>query len=97
LRFVVTSSPRLSGAFKVPSLRGVGARVPYMHIGQFATLHDVLEHYRLAPGARVSVSELAPLAFSDRQLGDLEAFLRTLDGGISAPTGFLHAPPGGEG
>ena len=32
-------------AFKVPSLRNVMLRAPYMHDGRFATIEDVLEHY----------------------------------------------------
>ena len=92
LRFLVRSGPRLSGAFKVPSLRDVGGRAPYMHAGQFRTLREVLEHYRRAPRAQVGRSELEPLALSDRQLSDIEMFLRTLDGGITAPKGLLHAP-----
>jgi cytochrome c peroxidase len=96
LRFLVTDGGRLSGSFKVPPLRGVGARAPYMHEGQFATLRDVLEHYRRAPAARVGVSELDPLQLSDRQLGDIEAFLGTLDGGVAAPKGFLLPPGAGS-
>lgn len=38
-------------AFKVPSLRGVGERAPYMHAVQFATLGEVLHHYNQAPAA----------------------------------------------
>jgi cytochrome c peroxidase len=33
------------GRFKVPTLRGVGARAPYFHDGSAETLHDVLEFY----------------------------------------------------
>jgi cytochrome c peroxidase len=92
LRFLVRGAGRLVGAFKVPSLRGVAGRAPYMHAGQFRTLAEVLEHYRRAPRAEVGRSELDRLAFSDRQLSDIEAFLRTLDGGITAPRGLLEAP-----
>ena len=31
--------------FKVPSLRNVAIRPPYMHDGRFATLREVIEHY----------------------------------------------------
>ena len=78
LRFLVTSGAQLVGQFKVPSLRGVAARPPYMHAGQFRTLHEVLQHYNRAPRARFGHTELKPLALSDAQLRDLEAFLRTL-------------------
>jgi hypothetical protein len=33
------------GRFKVPTLRGVGARAPYFHDGSAANLHQVLEFY----------------------------------------------------
>jgi cytochrome c peroxidase len=50
-----------------------------MHKGQFATLHDVLTHYNQAPAASFGKSELKPLRLTERELSDLEAFLRTLD------------------
>jgi cytochrome c peroxidase len=78
LRFLVTTGAQLAGQFKVPSLRGVAERPPYMHAGQFRTLRDVLEHYNRAPRARFGHTELKPLRLGDAQLRDLEAFLRTL-------------------
>jgi cytochrome c peroxidase len=83
LRFLVTSGAQLVGEFKVPSLRDVAARPPYMHAGRFRTLREVLAHYNRAPHASVGKSELKPLALTDAQLDDLEAFLRTLDGGVT--------------
>lgn len=73
--------PELEGAFKVPSLRNVAARAPYMHAGQIATLADVLEHYNRAPAAASGHTELKPLKLSPAELRQLEAFLRTLNGG----------------
>ena len=64
----------------------------YTHAGRFRTLREVLEHYNRAPRARVGHSELHPLDLSDAQLDDLEAVLRTLDGGVTAPKGYLRAP-----
>lgn len=92
LRFVKRSGQQLVGAFKVPSLRGVALRPPFMHAGQFGTLREVLEHYRRAPRARVGKSELHPLSLSDVQLRELEAFLATLEGGVSAPARYLRPP-----
>jgi cytochrome c peroxidase len=92
LRFVVTSGPQLAGEFKVPSLRDVASRAPYTHAGRFRTLRRVLEHYSRAPRAPIGRTELKPLRLSDAQLDDLEAFLRTLDGGVTAPKGYLQAP-----
>jgi hypothetical protein len=45
----------------------------------------VLEHYNEAPEAPAGHSELQPLGLTDQELGQLEAFLRTLSGGVQAP------------
>lgn len=65
-------------AFKTPSLRGVAARPPYMHAGQFKTLERVLEHYSAAPAAESGKSEVAPLDLSADEKAALVAFLTTL-------------------
>lgn len=41
----ITNRFRDGGKFKVPSLRNVELRPPYMHDGRFATLEEVVEHY----------------------------------------------------
>jgi cytochrome c peroxidase len=87
LRFMETGSPDLVGAFRSPSLRGVARRAPFMHAGQFSTLHDLLAHYNTAPPAEFGKSELKPLGLSDQQLSDLEAFLRSLDPASSQDKG----------
>jgi len=92
LRFVVTSGPQLAGEFKVPSIRDVASRAPYTHAGRLRTLREVLEHYNRAPRAQMGHSELRPLDLGDAQLDDLEAFLRTLDGGVTGPKRYLRAP-----
>ena len=66
-------------AFKVPSLRGVGQRAPYMHAGQFASLTQVINHYDRAPKAPRGTSELKPLRLTALERRDLSAFLMTLD------------------
>ena len=76
----------------MPSLRNVAERAPYMHAGQFATLTEVLAHYNRAPAAPAGRSELRPLGLSSVELRQLEAFLRTLNGGVSAPAKYLAAP-----
>jgi cytochrome c peroxidase len=88
------AAPRLEHerAFKVPSLRNVAERAPYMHAGQFATLAEVLEHYNRAPAAPAGRTELKPLGLSRAELRQLEAFLRTLSGGLAAPAKYLTAP-----
>lgn len=85
LEFMVTGAHTLQRAFKVPSLRNVAERAPYMHAGQLATLREVLAHYNRAPAAPAGHSELKPLRLTARELGQLEAFLRTLSGGTTAP------------
>lgn len=92
LEFLKPDGPELQRAYKVPSLRGVAERAPYMHAGQFATLSDVLNHYNQAPAAPDGHSELRPLKLNARELRQIEAFLRALSGGIAAPPEFLRAP-----
>ncbi len=69
-----------NAAYKVPSLRNVGERAPYMDAGQFATLAQVLDHYNRAPRASAGHSELTPLRLTTVELQQLEAFLRALSG-----------------
>ena len=72
----------LERAFKVPSLRNVAERAPYMHAGQLATIRDVLAHYNAAPAAPKGHTELKALKLNSIEMAQLEAFLRTLSGGI---------------
>lgn len=85
LTFLAVKGFGSTGAFKVPSLRNVADRAPYMHAGQFATLEEVLDHYNRAPKAPSGHSQLKPLGLTRTEIGQLEAFLRTLSGGVSAP------------
>lgn len=77
--FLVTGDNRQVRAFKVPSLRSVGQRAPYMHAGQFASLTAVIDHYNRAPRTPLGVSELKPLHLTAAEKRNLKAFLRTLD------------------
>ncbi len=93
LRFMKTQGPELLGAFKTPSLRNVAETAPYMHTGQFATLSQVLQHYKQAPLAYPGHSELAPLdTISQAQLEQIEAFLHSLTGPVDAPSELLEPP-----
>ena len=92
LRFAVTEGEELVRAYKTPSLRNVAARAPYMHAGQILTLAAVVRHYNEAPRAPLGHSELKPLGLSRKELRQLEAFLRTLSGPLSAPDGYLTRP-----
>lgn len=81
LEFLLTGDHVLERAFKVPSLRDVAERAPYMHAGQFSTLSEVVEHYNRAPKAPAGHSELEPLRLSAQERRQIEAFLRSLSGG----------------
>ncbi len=82
LEFLVSRDHALNRAYKVPSLRNVAERAPYMDAGQVATLAAVLDHYNRAPAAAAGHSELWPLGLKARDLHQIEAFLRTLNGPI---------------
>jgi cytochrome c peroxidase len=82
LDVMVSGDHALQRAYKVPSLRNVAERAPYMHAGQFASLAEVLDHYNRAPAAPLGHSELEPLGLKPSELRQLEAFLRTLTGPI---------------
>jgi cytochrome c peroxidase len=73
----------MEGAFKTPSLRDVEKTAPYMHDGRHATLRAVLDYYNAPPQG--SEHELRPLGLSDRELEDLEHFLRALSGDAIPP------------
>lgn len=92
LDFIVTDSAHLERAFKVPSLRNVADRAPYMHAGQIATLEDVLAHYNAAPPAPAGHTELKALRLNASELRQLASFLRALSGGMSTPSHLLRAP-----
>jgi cytochrome c peroxidase len=79
LDFAPVGGPEAVGAFKVPSLRGVAQRAPYMHAGQFVSLDGVLRHYESAPVAQVGKSQLRPVSFTPPDRRALIAFLQSLD------------------
>ena len=85
LKFAVTNGPELVRAYKTPSLRGVAARPPYMHAGQFTTLEQVVAHYSAARRAPFGHSELKPLHLSPDEQRQIVAFLRTLNSPVVAP------------
>ena len=87
LDFLNADGHELERAMKVPSLRNVADRAPYMHAGQMATLDDVLDHYNRAPAAPSGHTELRPLHLNARELRQIEAYLRSLSGGVAASAG----------
>jgi len=73
------NSVKLKYAFKVPTLRDVARRAPYMHDGSEATLADVIDLYDRGGIDRPSRSELIkPLHLTAAEKSDLIAFLDTL-------------------
>jgi cytochrome c peroxidase len=92
LRFLVADVHELERQFKPPSLRNVANRGPYMHAGQFAALEEVLHHYNTAPEAPAGHSELEPLDLNEKQITQIIAFLKTLDGAINANAQWLSRP-----
>ncbi|HYN87185.1 MAG TPA: cytochrome c peroxidase [Ardenticatenaceae bacterium] len=94
LRFLKAEGHELERQFKPPSLRDVAERAPYMHAGQIATLREVLLHYNRAPEAPAGHSEIEPLQLSEKQLEQLEAFLRSLSAPPDAPPELLVPPAG---
>lgn len=70
----------VDGAFKVPTLRNVEFTGPYMHNGGMSTLEQVMAFYNR--GGDIVSAELAdsiePLDFTEEELADLVAFMRTL-------------------
>jgi cytochrome c peroxidase len=89
LRFLKVGTHEQERQFKVPSLRNVAERGPYMDAGQYATLFDVLNHYNTAPAAPAGHSEITRLNLSETQLRQLEAFLHTLSGPLATPPELL--------
>ena len=83
LEYLAPASPPLERAYKVPSLRNVAERAPYMHAGQLSTLGDVIRHYNQAPAAPAGHTELKPLRLTNAEMRQIEAFLGTLSGGTS--------------
>ncbi len=81
-----TGNPNDIGKFKVPSLRNIAIRPPYMHDGRFSTLEEVIDHY--SSGIQNHSNLIAPLVNSDGEVGQfnftpsekeaLVAFLNTL-------------------
>lgn len=86
--YEVTKKPEDVGKFKTPTLREITQTSPYMHNGLFPELRGVLNMYNagMPNEKRYRDSILAPhksamlvkLSLTDRDLDDLENFLKTL-------------------
>jgi len=84
----VTNVPSDNGKFRPPSLRNIALTAPYMHDGRFATLEEVLDHYKSGghPSPNVSAN-IQPFTLSDQDRDNLIAFLNTL-----TDTTFINNP-----
>lgn len=75
------SSVSLRYAFKVPTLRDVALRAPFMHDGSIATLDRVIDLYDRGGIARPSRSrKIRPLGLTSAEKADLIELLHTLTG-----------------
>jgi cytochrome c peroxidase len=84
------NSTKLKYAFKVPTLRDVARRAPYMHNGSEPDLASVIDLYDRGGIDRPSRSELIkPLHLTAQEKADLITFLETL---TSEPGTNLSAP-----
>ena len=63
-RMNLTNNAEDSGAFKIPTLRGIALTYPYMHDGSYADLDTVLWTY----------SEVRALGLTAEELAQLKAF-----------------------
>ncbi len=88
----VNADAHAKGQMKVPSLRNVADRGPYMHAGQFATLEQVMDHYDRAPAATLGETEIRPLRLSANEQRQLVAFLRSLSAPLAAEPQWLASP-----
>jgi cytochrome c peroxidase len=77
----VTQKRRDFGKFKVPTLRDLARRAPYMHDGSDRTLSDVLDVYAKGglPNPHLD-TRLAPFYLDEETRKDLLAFLDALNG-----------------
>lgn len=74
------SSVKLQYAFKVPTLRDVARRAPYMHDGSVPSLEAAIDLYDRGGIDRPSRSpSVRPLHLTPAEKSDLIAFLHTLD------------------
>ena len=95
----VNNNPNQVGLFKVPSLKSIELRAPYMHDGRFSTLDEVVEHYstgvqdnpNLSVPLRQPNGTVKRLNLTQTQKDALVAFLKTLnDDGLTTDEKFSN-------
>jgi cytochrome c peroxidase len=85
-RTAITGREEDRGTFKTPTLREVAGRAPYMHDGSLSSLEEVVRFYDRGGGPSPSLDpEIRSLDLSEREIGDLVAFLVSLGGRLEAP------------
>lgn len=76
-RSMATGVAEDEGAFKTPTLRGLGHSAPYYHDGSAATLTETLDH-GLRAAARHAAPGTVPARLSEEETQKLLAFLQAL-------------------
>lgn len=93
--YETTGNPADKGKFKIPTLRNVAVRSPYMHDGRFSTLDEVIEFYHAGvqinspniDSIMITPDKIYGKRFSAQDKLDLTNFLHTL-----TDTAFLNNP-----
>jgi len=77
----VTHAPGDLHKFKTPTLRNVARTAPYMHDGSLQSLDEVVRYYNGGgSGGPAQDEAIRPLGLSEKEVGDLVAFLESLTG-----------------
>lgn len=80
-RYHVTRAEKDKGAFKTPTMRSIIETAPYIHVGAFKTLVEVVNFMNEGDGANKNLSALVkPLNLTPEEKIDLVAFLKALTG-----------------
>jgi cytochrome c peroxidase len=83
-RYEITLNPADAYCFKVPSLRNLEYTAPYMHDGRFASLSEVIDHYRFGVNDSPTLDTLLKtnstlgIAITNDEKTKLIAFLKAL-------------------
>jgi cytochrome c peroxidase len=81
------------GTFKVPTLREVARRAPYMHDGSLRTLREVVEYYNRGANPNPYLSAfIRPIGLTNTEIDALVAFLESLNGEGWQDTGPSRFP-----